>query len=111
LVPSKIGLQSGQSVCTGDVVVPLLELEEFDEEELEEEEDDLPLLELDEEELEEDEDDLLLPELDDDELLLELEEPLGVPPVTVTEVRAGRPVPLPQNPKLAVPPFAAIDAL
>jgi len=100
-VPSKIGLQSGQSVCTGDVVDPLLELEDED--------DDVPL-ELDEEELEEDEDDLPLLELDEDELLLELEELLGVPPVTVTAVTAGRPVPFPQKPKLAVPPFAAIDA-
>jgi hypothetical protein len=86
---------------------PLLEL---DEEALEEVDDDLPLLELDEEALEEVDDDLPLLELDEDELLLELEELLGVPPVTVTAVTAGRPVPFPQNPKLAVPTFAAIDA-
>ena len=52
-----------------------------------------------------------------DELLLELElleeellpEP---PPVTLSDVTVGRPVaPLPQNPNVTVPPFAATDEL
>jgi hypothetical protein len=49
---------------------------------------------------------LLLLELD--ELLL-LEEP-DPPPVTARDVSVGRPAPLPQNPKLAVPPLAAMAA-
>jgi hypothetical protein len=31
--------------------------------------------------------------------------------VTVSDVNVGRPLPLPQNPKTAVPPLAAISAL
>jgi hypothetical protein len=96
----------------------LLELddEELDDEELD---DDFPLLELDEDELlleleeEELDDDLPLLELDDEELdedlpLLELdEEELLDPPVTVSDVIVGRPVPFPQKPNDAVPPLAA----
>jgi len=84
-------------------VPPVLdELDELDEEDEDEDELDLPLLlELEEE----DEDELDLP------LLLELEELLVLPPVTVTDVTLGRPLPFPQNPKLAVPPFAAITVL
>jgi hypothetical protein len=96
----------------------LLLLEELDDDELD---DDLPVLELDEddlpvlelEELDDDEldDDLPVLELNDDEPLLELEDPPGLPPATVTEVSAGRPVPVAQNPKLAVPPFPAMTSL
>jgi hypothetical protein len=76
---------------------PVSPVSPLDELELLELEDDLPLLEL---ELElEDELDEALP------LLLEEDEEL--PPVTVIEVSVGRPLPLPQNPKDAVPPLAA----
>jgi hypothetical protein len=94
---------------------PLLELEEeelaedfpllveLEEDELEEV---FPLLELDEDELD---DELPLLELEEDELddelpLLEPEEDeLLPPPVTVSAVTVGRPLPLPQKPKEAEP--------
>ena len=89
-------------------VFPLLELDE------EEPEDDelevaFPPLELDEEELE---DAFPLLELDDEELLLELDEELPwLPPVIVSPVMVGRPLPFPQKPKADVPPLAPIAAL
>jgi len=85
-------------------VPPVLDELDEDEEDEEEEEEELalPLLELDDDD---DEDELDLP------LLLELEELLVPPAVTFTDVTLGRPLPFPQNPKLAVPPFAAITVL
>lgn len=46
----------------------------------------------------------------DELLLLELEEVPEVPPTIVSAVSVGRPVPVPQSPKLAVPPLAASAA-
>jgi len=63
----------------------------------------LLLLELEELLLEE----LLLLEWPEELLLLE---ELAPPPTTVSDVSAGRPLPLPQNPKDAVPPLAANTA-
>jgi hypothetical protein len=105
------------AVPASEPVLPPLVL---DEEELE---DGLPLLELEDDDVEPEDDDVELEdnlppleledddvELEDDPLLPDPEELLKLPPDAATDVSVGRPVPFPQNPKFAVPPFAASAA-